>query len=171
MLVQAGGAILILGASIMWGVFMAAKNYYRIKDLREMKRAFSILISEIDYGQTPLSEAAINISHKCAQPVRSIFKNFGEGLLGKVDVSSLWSESIDAVSDESYFLSEDLEIFKSFGKTLGYLDAEMQVRNIEMQLDHINHKIGEIEKIKDKARKMYLSLGALGGLMTIVALL
>lgn len=171
MLIQAGGAILILGSSIMWGVYMAAKNYFRLKDLREMKRAFAILISEIDYGQSPLSEAALNIAAKCAEPVQSIFKEFGTGLLGKVEVFTLWSSSIDKAKEKSYFTSEDLEIFKSFGKTLGYLDREMQIRNIEMQLDYINEKILDLEKIKDKSRKMYLSLGALGGLMTIILLI
>ena len=171
MLVQAGGAALILGTSIMWGVFMSAKNYYRIKDLREMKRAFSILISEIDYGQTPLSEATMNVSAKCAEPIGRVFKSFSEGLLGKVDVYLLWSATVESMKDESYFLPEDLEMFKSFGKTLGYLDSEMQVRNIEMQIDYITHAIDELEKIKDKSRKMYLSLGALSGLMTIIVLL
>jgi len=171
MLIQAGGAVLILGTSVMWGVYMATKSYYRIKDLREMKRAFSILISEIDYGQAPLSEAALNISEKCTAPVQRVFKSFGEGLFGKVDVYSLWGDVIEFMSEDSYFLAEDLEMFKSFGKTLGYLDAEMQIRNIEMQLDYINHTIDELEKIKGKSRKMYLSLGALSGLMTIIVLL
>ena len=171
MLIQAGGAVLILGSSIMWGIYMSAKNYFRLKDLREMKRAFAILISEIDYGQSPLSEAALNIASKCAEPIKSIFKDFGDGLLGKVEVFTLWNNSIDEASEASYFSAEDIEIFKSFGKTLGYLDREMQIRNIEMQLDYINQKIDELEKTKDKSRKMYLSLGALGGLMTIILLI
>ena len=171
MLIRVSGMAIILGSSIMWGVYMAAKSYFRLKDLREMKRAFAILISEIDYGQTQLAEAAMNIAEKCAEPARRALTSFGEGLLGKVDVYSLWSEAIESMSAESYFLAEDLEMFKSFGKTLGYLDTEMQIRNIEMQLDYINHTIDELEKIKHKSRKMYLSLGALSGFMTIIVLL
>jgi len=171
MLVQASGATLILGASIMWGVYMSAKNHFRLKDLREMKRAFGVLMSEIDYGQSPLSEAAFNVATKCSDPVYAIFSDFAQGLLGKVDVYELWNKAINENSEVSYFSAEDLEIFKSFGKTLGYLDREMQLRNIEMQLDYINMKIDELEKTKVKARKMYLSLGALGGLMTIILLI
>jgi len=170
MLIRAGGALFILGSSVMWGIYMAAKSYFRLKDLREMKRAFAILISEIDYGQSPLSEAAENVAAKCAEPVRSIFESFGAGLSGKVDVHTLWCSSITTASETSFFSPEDLEIFKSFGKTLGYLDREMQIRNIEMQMDYINQKIDELEKTKDKSRKMYISLGALGGLMTIILL-
>ena len=171
MLIQASGAILILGASFMWGVYMSAKNYFRLKDLREMKRAFAILISEIDYGQSPLSEAALNIASKCSDPVQTIFSAFGEGLIGEVEVHALWNSSLEESGQSSYFSVEDLEMFKSFGKTLGYLDTEMQIRNIEMQLDYIGQKIDELEKVKDKSRKMYLSLGTLGGIMTIILLI
>jgi len=155
----------------MWGVYMAAKCHFRLNDLREMKRAFGILISEIDYGQSPLSEAALNIATKCKDPVKGLFGGFGEGLQGKVEVSEHWNKALDGISESSYFAEEDIEIFKSFGKTLGYLDSEMQLRNIEMQLDYIKQKMDELEKTKNKSRKMYLSLGTLGGLMTIILLI
>jgi len=171
MLVQIGGTLMILGSSVMWGIYMASKSYFRLKDLREMKRAFGILISEIDYGQSPLQEAASNIAAKCALPVQGIFKSLSDGLLGKVNVWELWSEVIDSGSKDSYFSPEDLELFKSFGKTLGYLDREMQIRNIEMQIDYISQKTRELEGTWEKSRKMYLSLGVLGGFMAVVLLI
>jgi len=170
-MIRLGGMLFVLGSSVMWGIYMTSKSHFRLKDLREMKRAFAILISEIDYGQSPLSEAAQNIASKCAAPVRDIFKRFGKGLSGKADVYKLWCEAIDSACEVAYFSTEDLEIFKSFGKTLGYLDREMQIRNIDMQMDYISQKIDELEKIKDKSRKMYMSLGCLGGILTIILLI
>lgn len=171
LLIQISGAVMILGSSLMWGVYMASKPYFRLKDLREMKRAFAVLISEIDYGQSPLQEAAQNIASKSAIPAAGIFKHLSAGLLGKADVWELWNEAIESSKRDSYFSAEDLEIFKSFGKTLGYLDREMQVRNIDMQIDYINQKTEELEKIREKSRKMYLSLGVLGGLMAVILLI
>ncbi|MCL2564289.1 MAG: stage III sporulation protein AB [Defluviitaleaceae bacterium] len=171
MLIQALGAVLIIGSSTMWGAYMAAKSYFRLRDLREMKRAFGILISEIDYAQSPLEEAAVNIAIKCSLPIKGIFENFSKGLSGKVNVWELWSETIENSQKDSYFSTEDMEVFKSFGKTLGYLDREMQLRNIEMQIDYINQKTDELEKTWEKSRKMYLSLGALGGVMAVILLI
>ena len=171
MLIQTLGALLIIGSSIMWGAYMASKSYFRLRDLREMKRAFGILISEIDYIQSPLQEAAENIAAKCSPPINGIFKEFSKGLSGKVNIWELWSEIIEASKKDSYFREEDLEIFKSFGKTLGYLDREMQIRNIEMQIDYISQKSDELEETWEKSRKMYLSLGALGGAMTVILLI
>jgi len=171
MLIQILGGLLIIGSSIMGGAYMASKSYFRLRDLREMKRAFGILISEIDYIQSPLQEAALNVSAKCSAPINSIFKDFSKGLSGEVNVWELWSEVIESSKRDCYFVAEDLEIFKSFGKTLGYLDREMQIRNIEMQIDYISQKVDELERTWEKSRKMYLSLGALGGAMVVILLI
>ena len=170
MLIQISGSVLIMGSAAMWGVYMASRSYFRLKDLREMKRAFAVLISEISYSQSPLCEAASNVAQKSSAPVKGIFTSLSKGLSGKVSVSNLWSESVEHAQPDSYFQAEDLEIFKSFGKSLGYLDKEMQIRNIEMQIDYINQKSRELESTWEKSKKMYLSLGVLGGLLAIVLL-
>jgi len=168
---KVAGASLVICSAVMWGLYMAAKDYFRLKDLREMKRAFEILRSEIEYGMNQLDQAAINISSKCASPVNAIFINFSEGINILSGVGEAWSEAVSKSAGGSYFSKEDLDMFNSLGKTLGYLDRNMQMNSINMQVDYIDFQIGRLEGTWEKSRKMYMSLGTLGGILIAVLLL
>lgn len=165
------GTVLIMSASVIWGAFMASKKYFRLKDLREMKRAYTVLRSEIDYGASALEDAAKNVAAKVDRPVRELFENFATEIGTKSEVWQIWGNAVENIKAGSGFLPEDLEMFKSFGKTLGYLDKDMQLNNIDMQIDYINMKTAELEGSWEKERKMYLSLGTLGGALAAVLLL
>ena len=62
-------------------------------------------------------------------------------------------------------------MFISFGKTLGYLDKNMQINSIRMQVDYIDSQIDKLEGSWEKSRKMYLSIATLGGGLVVILLL
>ena len=53
---------------------------------------------------------------------------------------------------------------------MGYLDKEMQKKNIEITLGYIEHKIEELNKKYEKNGRLYRSLGILGGCLVCILL-
>ncbi|MGL6218963.1 MAG: stage III sporulation protein AB, partial [Lacrimispora sphenoides] len=63
----------------------------------------------------------------------------------------------------------DKQNLKGLGEHLGYLDMDMQERNILLYLEQLDLTIGYLRKHKQEKSRLYTSLGIMGGLfLTIV---
>ena len=107
MIFKLAGTGLVMFSALMWGLYMASKEIFRLRDLREMKRAFEILHSEIEYGMSQLDEATMNVAVKCNEPVKEIFKCFSCSVNEKGEAFSAWSEAVTRHKESSYFVQED----------------------------------------------------------------
>lgn len=170
LLLKIAGSVMILTASVLGGLYASGLDSFRIHDLNEMKKALTILKSEIGFAASPLSEALKNIAARTERPVNSIFTRLAERLDERCgeSVSELWSWSVRHNKTRTYYTDEDLECLYSFGKTLGYLDKNMQIAAIEILIETINGKVDMLNAAAVKNRQMYRSLGILGGLLAIV---
>jgi len=167
------GIILIMASTGLIGLYYSNIDGYRISDLLEMKRAISILQSEIEFTGTPLSEAAANVALRTKGSVSRIFERLS-GLIetNKQDsISAIWESAYSPAAAEAYFSKKDSEQFMEFGNALGYLDGNMQIKNITLLLDYIDSQIDELNECKAKNRKMYRSVGFLTGLLIVVVLI
>jgi stage III sporulation protein AB len=61
-------------------------------------------------------------------------------------------------------------MLNGFGKTLGYLDKELQMNAIKHTVGYIDGKIASLQLNCEKNKRMYLNLGVLGGLLLAVVL-
>lgn len=163
------GIVFTLGASTALGLYMSSMGRFRLQDLQELKKALLILKSEIEYVSTPLPEAMLNISKRTSGPIAKILLHFSKSLKSS-DKSAyqLWISSIDAHKKETFLKSGDLDIIGSFGKTLGYLDKQMQVETIKYTTDYINTQIAQLQEDNNKSQRMYRSLGVIGGILLLV---
>ena len=166
------GSMMIVVSTSLIGFYLANKEDFRIKDLLEAKKAFGILKSEIEFARTPLPEAFVYISERVEKPVAEIFGSIADKLSQKStdSISSIWSETFAQEAKKTYFANEDIELFTSFGKTVGYLDVQMQRNTIEMIVNSIDAKIDTLKELSSKNKKMYQSLGVLGGILICVVL-
>ncbi len=162
------GLIIIFGSSVLTGLYFSNKSGFRIKDLTAMKKALAILKSEIEFAATPLPEAAMRISQQLSSPLKELFADFSERLTDYDSVYEPWELSLKAASRLTYFQKEDTDCLLSFGQTLGYLDRQMQLQNIELVISYIDEKIDELTAARRKNQRMYGSLGVLGGLMLVI---
>jgi len=172
MVLQIVGSVFILGSSCIAGAYYGNIESYKIRDLLEMKKALAILKSEIQFSHSPLSEAVANIADRTKSPISNIFSSFSEILYcsdkRSNDMSYLWEYCLNEHIKETYFDSFDIEQFTSFGKTLGYLDTGMQLNSILIATDYIDSKIKILDESKGKSKKLYQSLGFIGGILAVV---
>ena len=171
MAIKIVGMILTLGASTALGLYLASLGAFRRQDLMEFKKALLILKSEIEYIAAPLPEAMANIAARTAQPLARLFADFAQNLKQNEDGETayrLWLSSINAHKKEAFLKEEDWEIIGNFGKTLGYLDKQMQIDSINFTIDYIDSQAAELQESNEKNQRMYQSLGIIGGILLLV---
>ena len=167
----AGALALIVSCGAL-GFYFAALEGFRIRDLQEFKKALMILSSEIEHMRAPLPMACANIAKRTREPVSSLFLNFSALLADNVGETAyqLWTAALDQQKKRAYLAAEDWDVIEGFGKTLGYLDKQMQQSAITATVEYINEKTTSLQTQSEKSRRMYRSLGFIGGLLLVVVL-
>jgi len=167
----AGAIALIISCGAL-GFYFAAKEGFRVQELQEFKKALIILSSEIEHLRTPLPMASESIARRSNEPVSGLFSEFAVLLKQNEGETAyrLWSQVLERLKGRSYFAAEDLDVLDGFGKTLGYLDKQMQQSAIAVTVEYIDDKTVSLQAQAEKNRRMYRSLGVIGGLLLVVVL-
>lgn len=165
------GMVLTLAASGILGLYLSSLGKFRLQELLEFKKALLILKSEIEYVATPLPEAMSNISNRTTKPISKIFEHYSQALKNNTEGETayrLWLISINTHKQESFLKGDDWEIIENFGKTLGYLDKQMQVDTINFTTEYIDDQVSKLQESNEKNQRMYRSLGVVGGILLLV---
>jgi stage III sporulation protein AB len=172
MLVKIAGGLAVTAACALLGLYCAARETLRRDALLEIKKALSILASEIEYLRAPLPEACLAVAKRTAEPVSGFFHYFAETLSSGLNetVYRKWSQTLEERREALYLNEEDRQILDGFGKTLGYLDAQMQLNAIRQLTDYIEEKTAQLHEQNGKNQRMYRSLGFIGGMLAAVLL-
>ncbi|MCL2840165.1 MAG: stage III sporulation protein AB [Defluviitaleaceae bacterium] len=172
MLLRIVGVIAVMIGSIGLGFYYAAKEGFRVQDLLEFKKALLILSSEIEYMRSPLAVACSNIAKRTSLGTSFMFEHFAGTLTGGDGETAyqLWMGAMDATKKKSFLVDEDWSVVEGFGKTLGYLDKQMQQNAITYAVSYIDEKAAALQVQSDKNKRMYRSLGIIGGLLITVVL-
>lgn len=167
------GAVLIIASSGLTGLYFAYKPYYRKNDLNSLLTALEILENEIN-NYSSLIESSIQISDKLSDKNMSlIFSNLYEKLNEKngEDIEKIWTSVINANKNKLYLKNEDYDKIISLGRILSCFDKEIEIKNIELLKKYILTSIDEIDSEYLKNKKMFQSIGFLGGLIIVIALI
>ena len=166
------GALALIGSCAALGFYYAALEGYRVKDLQEIKKALMILSSEIEHMRAPLPIACANIAKRTKEPISALFANFSSLLTQNQGETAyqLWVQALEIQKPRTFLVAEDWDVVESFGKTLGYLDKQMQQSAIAATVEYIDEKTTSLQAQSDKNKRMYRSLGIIGGLLLAVVL-
>ncbi|ONI37676.1 hypothetical protein AN639_00820 [Candidatus Epulonipiscium fishelsonii] len=167
------GIALILMTCTLIGYAFERNEYRRVKEYEQLIYGFEILKSEIDYSLSPLSEACLTASKLTQDGVQQIFIRFNYHLTKReeTDTKRMWEKSIDESRQYLSLKEEDYTMLSMFGNIAGYLDKELQKRNIEMLLEKLVIQKKEITSNYNRTSKMYKGLGILIGLSVSIILL
>ena len=167
----AGAVTLIAGCAAL-GFYLAAQEGFRVQDLQEFKKALMILSSEIEHLRAPLPIACANIAKRTKEPVSALFTQFSQLLTENEGETAyqLWMQAMGGQKSRAHLAAEDWDVLEGFGKTLGYLDKQMQQSAIAYAVEYIDEKTASLQAQSDKNKRMYRSLGVIGGLLLAVLL-
>ena len=172
MLLRVAGFLAIMMGCGGLGFYLSAREGFRAQELLELKKALMILSSEIEYMRTPLHTACANIAKRTELTVSALFLHFSQLLSAGEGETAYqhWVTATAGVKAKTFMADEDWSALDSFGKTLGYLDRRMQQNAINFTVEFIDEKIGALQAQSGKTKRMYRSLGIIGGLLLTVVL-
>ena len=155
------GVVLILLGCTISGFVIDAMEKKRIEELENFIYLFQLLKREIAYHLTPLGEACQSISRFALGSVKEVFRGFESRISSKasMDIERMWEETLQVEARSMSLKSEDYVILKGFGKACGYLDQEMQEKNIEMVIEALKEKSSTLKVRYEKTTKLNKYLG------------
>lgn len=166
-----GGGFVLVGCSGL-GIWYSLLFLSRLKILREMERGILILKGEIAYGRTPLPQAFEQMAERTTGTVSDFFRTTACLLdEGKEDYQTLWKRTIRQFFTENEMKKEDKKEFVDLGRTLGYLDAGMQMKSLELYQERLHKSIKGLEQEKEKYMKLYPVLGTMCGVLLCIIML
>ena len=160
--------LFILISCIYIGVLISRKYLNRVKNLKEIKIALSMLETKIKFTYEPLPEVFEYISKRVDVSIGKIFK-IASIKMNNMSASDAWISSIN--ESKTNLNKEDLETLKGFANLLGKVDIEGQVNEIKLMENFIDKQLGLAEEEKIKYEKMYKSLGITIGLAIVILLI
>jgi stage III sporulation protein AB len=163
------GVFMVLIATTFTGFEFSNRLRKRTKQIRDFQAALSILESEIMYAQTPLALAAERISTQIPEPVAGFFRILQENLnKGSENISTIFGKSIEDYSPKMQLKTQEIEVLKQFGETLGKHDRFMQQKQIEIALTHFVRIEKDAHIIQTRYEGMFQTLGVLAGMLIVI---
>lgn len=166
------GLVGIFLCCLLGGLWRDEDQRKRLKELREVIYLFEWLRAEIDYQLTPLKDACLQIGQREGRAMGSIFLEFSRRLEAKesADIQAMWQQALVSCKHKLHLLDKDYELLIGFGAACGYLDKNMQKRNLEMMIEQIEHERKRSEERYERCSKLNKALGALIGVALVIFL-
>lgn len=165
------GSILIVMVSVLYGWKIQQELVEHVRQLVGMKEMFLMLWGEISYTRTPLKEAFLQIASQNKEPFSSFLEKAAEGLEENEEgVGCFWNCLVEQEKDRFLFDEEERGILKRAGENFGYLDGQMQLKNLELYIEQTEVLIIKAqEELKDK-KKVSGVLSVMCGLFLVILL-
>lgn len=164
------GCLLIVSAGTGLGFSESLRLSERICTLEMLLQMVICLKGEIGSGNASLPDAFYGAAGRMSGKYREFLINAADRMkAGNGEkLSQICRECGEASLKKSCLTHVEKDAFFSIGKYLGYLDREMQIRQLSLYERNLE---GEIRNLKEEAsgkKKLYRGLGILGGLLLAV---
>lgn len=167
------GLCVIVISGIGFGSAMSNELGRRKKMLEMILRMIILLRGEIRYGNKSLYDAFTGASGKLEGKYREFFILTAQEMKRKTGSSfgGIFRECAGKCLNLDCLSQEEQEIFYSLGDQLGYLGLDMQERQLDQLEKETEYAIMKLEKDFCEKRKLYRSMGILGGIFVAVLFL
>ncbi len=166
------GCLVILVCWTSGGYIVATGYGRRVRELRAFQHALQILESEILYTSTPLPQAVQRTSARLERPMDRVFTAMGQILEKRTGhtAGEVWCMAIDQTQGLLCLNREDIDIIRSFGKTLGSTDKENQEKNFRLAKFQLEAQQVKAEEQRNRNERLCKNLGFLLGAALVTLL-
>ncbi len=171
-LMKIAGCLLIISGSTGLGVWMSQWYQKRLENLEQLRQMIILLKGQILYANAPLEEAFDTIGRRTDGFLSELFLKVSERIQMQEGESfnSLWKEEVGQSAPEAAFSRKDRQFLSAMGEHLGFLDRDMQERNLKLYLEQLDLDIDKLREQKQERGRLYISLGVMGGLFLSIIL-
>ena len=153
---QAAGAVCIVSGASGFGFWMAGEYRRRLEQLLQLRQMIYMLKGQILYANAPLSEALEAVGKRFEKELSGLFT----GAAGKIEQQS-----------GTALTKQDRQYLADLGKHLGYLDRDMQERNLLLYLEQLDVQIQLLREHRQERCRLYSSLGIMSGLFLTILMI
>lgn len=165
----AGSIFVVLGCSL-YGVKMARCYTGNLAQLEQLRHMIFLLKGQILYANAPLHEAFETVGNRTEGALAALFVRVSERVVcqqGEV-FAEIWKEEVGKLGKEALLSKEDRQSLAAFGNHLGFLDREMQERNLLLYLEQLDLRIQDMREHRQERCRLCTSLGVMGGLFLAI---
>lgn len=175
MWMKIAGAVMVVSGASGFGFWLAGQYGQRLRELEQLRQMIFLLKGQILYANAPLSEAFEIVGSRTEGPLSELFLRVAGRIDGQQGETfrQIWKEEVEAPVGPGMGLAMskgDKETLRSLGEHLGFLDRDMQERNLLLYLEQLDMRIGQMRDHKQERCRLYTSLGVMGGLFLAILL-
>ncbi len=168
------GSILVIVGTSGFGTWMAGRYRGRLEEMEQLRQMVYLLKAQIVYAQTPIPEALAVVGRRTEGPLAELFLRVAKRVYGQEGESFrvIWQEETGLLDKKTSALAKaDRKSLALLGEHLGFLDRDMQERNLLLCLEQLDLEIGKLREQRPEKCRLYTSLGVMGGLFLVVLLI
>lgn len=166
-MLRAAGIFLILLGGTGLGFCKSREMSGRQKGLREFIQAAAYLKGAVRCGNTPLPDAFEETAGKLTGIQKAFFQQVAREL--RCYDSRMPGEIFRGCAEKELkkagFSEQERDLIASLGGRLGYLDKDMQLRQLDLFAEELLHMTELLERELPEKKKLCQSLGILGGIL------
>ncbi len=171
-MLKLAGSILVVISSLLYGSKVCRELSEHVGQLVGLKEMLLMLRGEISYARTPLKEAFQQIAAQGKEPFSSFLEKAAQGLGGKEEnIGEFWRRLVEQEAGNFYFSKEELGLLERVGENFGYLDVQMQLKNLELYMEQAQVLIEKAQKELMDRQKLARTLSLMCGLFLVILLI
>ena len=166
------GCILVVAAGAGMGFSVSMRLSEQIRILEKLLQMVICLKGEIRCGNASLPDAFYGAAGRMNGKYREFLISAADRMKAGTGekLSQICRECAESALKKSCLTHGEKDAFFSIGKYLGYLDREMQLRQLSLYEKNLEVEIGNLKKEASGKKKLYRGLGVFGGLLLAVLL-
>lgn len=166
------GCILVVAAGAGMGFSGSMRLSEQIRILEKLLQMVICLKGEIRCGNASLPDAFYGAAGRMNGKYREFLISAADRMKAGTGekLSQICRECAESALKKSCLTHGEKDAFFSIGKYLGYLDREMQLRQLSLYEKNLEVEIGNLKKEASGKKKLYRGLGVFGGLLLAVLL-
>ena len=144
----------------------------QIRILEKLLQMVICLKGEIRCGNASLPDAFYGAAGRMNGKYREFLISAADRMKAGTGekLSQICRECAESALKKSCLTHGEKDAFFSIGKYLGYLDREMQLRQLSLYEKNLEVEIGNLKREASGKKKLYRGLGVFGGLLLAVLL-
>ncbi|WP_374712122.1 stage III sporulation protein SpoIIIAB [Symbiobacterium terraclitae] len=173
MTLQLIGALLTVLVPSWIGFQIAARYARRPAELRAAQNGLAVLVTEVEYGATPLPDALRSAARAAGATVGAMLVDAAHRLEegGGVTPGEALTAAVAAHREATCLTPADLEILLALAPVLGASDRRDQVRHLRLAMDRLAAAEAVAADERRRYERMYRYVGVLSGLALVLILI
>ena len=160
--------ILIIVVSSYIGILLGQKYVMRVKELKELKMAFSIFLSKIQFTYEALPQVFSEIAKDIKGNIGNIFQKASQNMIQQ-EAGLAWEKALQ--DTDTNLTPEDIKVLGGLSSLLGKVDLEGQTREISLVDTFLDTQLEKAEEMCRKNNKLYKNLGVTVGVAIAIIMI